>query len=85
MKDYETKLKTKHENLYSPFQYKLWAEMLARGSHGSLDNPPQVAMFGREKTQKSIHGSDLMHVVSVFDKLFCFDPIIKKLGQILHH
>ena len=63
VKDYETK-----------FQYKLWAEMLARGSHGSLDNPPQVAMFGREKTQKAIHGSDLMHVVSVFDIMFCFDP-----------
>jgi len=52
VKDYEMELKTKHENLYSLFQYKLCAEMLARGPHASLDNPPPVAMFGREKTQK---------------------------------
>ena len=30
------------------FQYKLWAEMYAKGAHTSLEEPPAVAMFNRE-------------------------------------
>lgn len=67
VKEHETELKTRHENLYSPFQYKLWAEMVAKGVHESLDTPPSVAMFNREKTPRATRGSDVM--VSIIDKL----------------
>ena len=44
------------KNLYSPFQCKLLTEMLAREAHDSLDNPPSVAMFSREKSQMPLVG-----------------------------
>ena len=50
-KEDEVDLKEKHGNTYSPFQYKLWAEMVANESHNSLDEPPAVAMFNRETRQ----------------------------------
>ena len=68
--EYELELKKKHEHTYTPFQYKLWAEMYAKGCHTSLEQPPSAAMFNREtRPSKNLsHGqSDL--VVSVIDKL----------------
>lgn len=68
VREYELELKKKHEGVYSPFQYKLWAEMYANGGHVSLEEPPAVAMFNREKHSKSSHGnSDVM--VTVIDRL----------------
>ena len=32
-KDYESQLKAKHSDAFTPFQYKLWAEMYAKGAH----------------------------------------------------
>lgn len=68
-REFEVELKKKHESTYTPFQYKLWAEMYANGSHNSLEKPPSAAMFNREvKQSRSSHGqSDLM--VSVIEKL----------------
>ena len=34
-----------------------------------LTTPLKLQYFGKEKTQKAIHRSNLMHVVSVFHKL----------------
>ena len=65
----EVELKRKHgTSTYSNFQFKLWAEMYANGNHGSLDEPPAVAMFNRETKRSHAHGqADVM--VSVIDKL----------------
>lgn len=61
-------LKKKHEGAYTPYQYKLWAEMYASGCHVSLEDPPAASMFNREKQSRGSHGhNDLM--VSVIDKL----------------
>lgn len=69
VKEYELELKKKHEGLYSIFQYKLWAEMYAKGGHTSLETPPAVAMFNRDKqSTKGSHGHNDV-VVSVIDKL----------------
>ena len=46
--EYESALKEKHQDAYTRFQYKLWAEMLAAGVHTDLDSPPSASMFGRE-------------------------------------
>ena len=37
-------------------QYQLWAEMVAKGSHSSLDTPPCVPMFtgGSNKGQTKL-------------------------------
>lgn len=67
IKEYEAELKKKHAGTYSVFQYKLWAEMYAKQAHTSLDQPPAVAMFNREKPKGSHGQNDVM--VSVIDKL----------------
>ena len=40
--DYEVH---KHSDTYTPLQYKLWAEMYAKGGHNSLDDPPRASVF----------------------------------------
>ena len=60
-KEDEVDLKEKHGSTYSPFQYKLWAEMVANESHNSLDEPPAAAMFNRETRQS--------RSISIIDKL----------------
>lgn len=46
--EYEQKLKEKHADKFSKFQYKFWAEMLAHDQHQSFEDPPGHAMFRRE-------------------------------------
>ena len=52
VEEYEQKLQVKHQDKYSRFQIKLWAEMLATGVHTDLDNAPAASMFGRDKHAK---------------------------------
>jgi hypothetical protein len=67
VKEHELELKKKHGTLYSPFQYKLWAEMYFKSAHTSLEEPPAAAMFNRDVRSGKLGQSDL--VVSVIDKL----------------
>jgi len=46
--EYEEQLKSKHQDKYTRFQYKLWAEMLVSGVHSSTDDPPAASMFMHE-------------------------------------
>ena len=46
--DYEQKLKEKHRDKFSNFQFKFWAEMLAHDQHQSLEEPPGHAIFRHE-------------------------------------
>ena len=46
--EYESALKVKHQDAYTRFQYKLWAEIPAAGVHRDLNSPPAASMFGRE-------------------------------------
>lgn len=55
--EYEQKLKEKHADKFSKFQYKFWAEMLAHDQHQSFEDPPGHAMFRRE-TKGSRKGQD---------------------------
>ena len=47
-KEYELKLLEQHKDKWTSFQYRLWAEMLACGTHTSISEPPSASMFGRE-------------------------------------
>lgn len=72
--EYELKLKEKHEDAYSRFQYKLWAEMLSTGVHTDLEEPPAAAMFSRENKRSkpsSIHENTAVMegMVTVIDSL----------------
>ena len=53
MANYEQQLQQKHEDKYSRFQIKIWAEALASGQYSDLDTPPGYAMFVREKDKKT--------------------------------
>lgn len=35
-------LKEKHNSTFTQMQYRIWAEMIAGGLHGSMDDPPPV-------------------------------------------
>lgn len=51
----------KHGNEYSPLQYRLWSEMVAVGTHTSIDLPPRVPMFtGINKTTKTSQSNVLL-------------------------
>lgn len=39
------RLRGEHGQKYSAIQYRLWAEMIDVGTHGSHDSPPNVPMF----------------------------------------
>ena len=55
VEDVKQKLVDKHGGEYSTMQYRLWAEMVAIGSHSSLDTSPCVPMFtgGRTKAKQN--------------------------------
>ena len=40
-------LKAKHGTVYTPMQFRIWAEMIAGGVHISQDEPPCTTMFNR--------------------------------------
>lgn len=42
---YEHLLREKHNDKYTPFQYKLWAEMYVGKGHLSLDEPPSAGVI----------------------------------------
>lgn len=42
-------LHSKHENAYSMVQYQLWAEMIIAKTHESIDEAPNVPMFGGKR------------------------------------
>ena len=50
--EYEVKLKEKHAEKYSRFQYKFLAEMLAHDQYKSFEDPPGHAMFKRENKEQ---------------------------------
>ena len=52
----EQKLKEQHKDKYTPFQLKLWAEMLTYGTHNSFEEPLNAAMFNRDKKGVSSNG-----------------------------
>ena len=61
IEDIKQKLLEKHGSENSPMQYRLWAEMIAIGTHSSYDLPPRIPMFtgGRTIKPKAQHTSDL--------------------------
>ena len=61
--DFEHKLQQKHEDKYSRFQIKIWAEALASGQYTDLDTPPGYAMFGRENRDKKVSKDGNVEVV----------------------
>ena len=53
VEEVKSELREKHGASYTPLQYTLWAEMVAVGTHKSLEDPPQVQMFtGKSRKQK---------------------------------
>ncbi len=52
-KEYEHKLVGLHNDKWTSFQYKLWAEMLACGTHTSENEPPSASMFNRDSKHSS--------------------------------
>ena len=79
-KEYELQLKAKHNDTYTPFQYKLWAEMYAKGAHNSLEEPPHAAMFQHETKQSKSSHDHAAVMVTVIDKL-CSALTPKQIGN----
>jgi len=46
--EYITKLKEKHGDNFTKFQYKLWADMLTSGVHTDINEPPAASTFSHE-------------------------------------
>ena len=62
---YEQQLKEKHGGNYTRFQLKLWAEMLAVGTHSDFDEPPSASMFAKPHPKaKAIQNENSDKVVS---------------------
>lgn len=61
-------LKTKHGNLYTPMQFRIWAEMIFGEVHTSHDEPPSNTMFTRAGSERKPPSSSDM-VIQVVDKL----------------
>lgn len=59
VEDIKEQLQAKHGSEYSPMQYRLWAEMVAVGTHTSCDLPPQVPMFTGGRAKNKSPTSDL--------------------------
>lgn len=53
-----TKLKEKHGESFTQFQFRIWSEMCAGGIYTSLDEPPNTSMFVRAGGGKSKRGSN---------------------------
>ena len=62
--NYEQRLQQKHEDKYSRFQIKIWAEALASDQYSDLDTPPGYAMFSREKDKKTAKDGNVDVVMS---------------------
>ena len=56
--------KIKHENKYSRFQIKIWAEALDSRQYSDLDTPSGYAMFGQEKDKKTARDGNVEVVMS---------------------
>ena len=54
------KLHEKHGSMFTPMQYRGWAELLAINSHSSYDSPPPYPMFGGGRsTRNKSHTSEI--------------------------
>jgi len=53
-----------HEDKYSKFQIKIWAQALASGQYPDLDTPPEYGTFGREKDKKHCKDGNVDVVMS---------------------
>ena len=45
------KLRSKHDSAYSVVQYRLWAEMIIAKTHESINEAPNVPMFGGKRSR----------------------------------
>ena len=71
-REYELKL---HKDKWTSFQYKLWGEMLACGTHTSISDPPSASVFGRESkcsstSSSAINDSVVSGMVTVMNTLY---------------
>ena len=65
----------KHANEYSPLQYRLWSEMVAVGTHTSINHPPRVPMFtGINKTTKTSQSNHLVVAFTSMADAVAFKP-----------
>jgi len=60
VEEHEQKLREKHGDKYSRFQYKL---MIASGMHSGTDELPAASMFGRTPKRQKVHS--LKHLTLV--------------------
>lgn len=70
--DYLRQLKEKHVGKFTHFQLKVWAEMLAVGTHDTLDEPPAASMFrsgSKPRTSRSDNDSVISGMMSMVNTL----------------
>ena len=66
--DLVVSLKSKHGSLYTPMQFRIWAEMVVGGVHTSHDVPPTNTMFTRSGSE-TVKNKSNNPAVQVLDKL----------------
>lgn len=69
IRESEMKLQEMHKEKYTPFQYKLWAEMLVIGTHHSFSEPPSSSMFDSDKKRSSCSNADVNTMVTAMNTL----------------
>ena len=62
-------LKAKHGKIYTPMQFRIWAEMIFGRIHASHDEPPSTTMFSRSGSVNVMKKSSSNAVVQVVEKL----------------
>lgn len=76
----EEKLKELHKDKWSPFQYKLWGDMLANGTYKSFEEPPVYAsMFSREEKRSHTLASDATSAVAVSGMVMAMNSLCEAL------
>ena len=68
-KENEEKLKELHKDKWTVFQYKLWAEALAYGTHTTFEEPPSASMFGRDQKRTSNNDAVVSGVMTAMNSL----------------
>ena len=58
-----------HKDKWTVFQYKLWAEALAYGTHTTFEEPPSASMFGRDQKRTSNNDAVVSGVMAAMNSL----------------
>ena len=70
MEEIKRKLHEKHGSMFTPMQYRGWAELLAINAHSSYDSPPPYPVFnGGRTTQNKSQPLEPLELTAAFTSM----------------